>query len=269
MSSTDPASGSPVPSDVVRVERHADARAAIVTLNRPEARNALNSAVQAALPAAIAALDADEDVDAIIVTGADPAFCAGVDLKELAAGDKGLVLPKEQRGPFPPHRTPIIGAVNGVAVTGGLELALACDFLVASEHARFADTHARVGVMPGWGMTVLLPQAVGLRRAREMSATGNYIDADTALAWGLVNHVVAHDQLLPTCLQLAADIASNDPDAVRQLLATYDDAAAVSLGDGWALEAERSRAWARERLTPGAVEARRQAVLDRGRAQQG
>ncbi len=86
--------------------------------------------------------------------------------------------------PFPNTRKPVIGAINGVAVTGGLELVLNCDFLVASEHARFADTHARVGVQPGWGMTVLLPQAIGLRRAKEMSATGNYIDANTALSLG-------------------------------------------------------------------------------------
>ena len=115
----------------------------------------------------------------------------------------------------------MIGAVNGVAVTGGLELALACDLLVASEHARFADTHARVGIMPGWGLSVLLPQAVGLRRAKQMSVTGNYVDAGTALAWGLVNQVVPHEELLPTCRQLAADVASNDPAAVARLLQTY------------------------------------------------
>ena len=80
--------------------------------------------------------------------------------------------------------TPVIGAINGVAITGGFELALACDFLVASERARFADTHARVGIMPGWGLTVLLPEAVGVRRAKELSTTGNFLDAATALVVG-------------------------------------------------------------------------------------
>ena len=100
-----------------------------------------------------------------------------------------------------PTSKPIIGAVNGVAVTGGLELVLNCDFLVASERARFADTHARVGVHPLWGLTVLLPQAIGIRRAREMSATGNYVDARLALEWGLVNWVHPDDRLIPfnTC----------------------------------------------------------------------
>src|SRR5207344_295085 len=107
-------------------------------------------------------------------TGADPAFCAGLDLKELAAGGDALretgatgppsgEAPEDasRRGPFPDMDTPVIGAVNGVAITGGFEVALACDYLIASEHARFADTHARVGIMPGWGLTVLLPAAVG------------------------------------------------------------------------------------------------------------
>jgi enoyl-CoA hydratase len=115
---------------------------------------------------------------------------------------------------------PVIGAINGVAITGGFELALACDFLVASERARFADTHARVGIMPGWGLTVLLPEAVGVRRAKELSVTGNFLDADTALAWGLVNHVVPHDELLPFARKLATDIAGVDPPAVQRMHAT-------------------------------------------------
>ena len=121
------------------------------------------------------------------------------------------------RGPFPTLTKPLIGAVNGVAVTGGLEYALNCDFLVASEHAKFGDTHSRVGVMPGWGLTVLLPQAIGIRRAREMSFTGNFMLADEALAFGLVNHVVAHAELMPFTRQLALDIIGNDQPGVRQI----------------------------------------------------
>jgi len=243
-------------------------RIATITLNRPEARNALNGELSAAIPRVLRALDTDPAVDVMILTGADPAFCAGVDLKALASGGTGLVLPKDTyRGAFPPHTKPLIGAVNGVAVTGGFELALGCDFLVASEHARFADTHARVGVMPGWGLTVLLPQAIGLRRAREMSVTGNFIDAATALAWGLVNHVVPHDALLRTTRALAADIASNDQEGVRRMLATYEEGTLVTGLEAWTTEHRVALEWsARDDAVD--FEARRAAVTERGRSQQ-
>ena len=243
-------------------------RVAVVTLNRPDQRNALNAALQRRIPEVVRALDADDSVDVIILTGADPAFCAGVDLKELGAGGSSdLVVPRDTRGPLPPHTKPVIGAVNGVAITGGFELALACDFLVASERAHFADTHARVGVMPGWGLTVLLPEAIGLRRAREMSTTGNFIDAELAAAWGLVNHVVAHDELLPFCRRLALDIVSNDQAGVRQMLDTYGRIGLTTADEGWQIEADISREWARTRLDPAEVEARRQAIVERGRRQ--
>ena len=172
-------------------------RVAVITINRPEARNALNRDVRKALPAAIERCDADDDVDVMILTGTDPAFSAGVDLKEFGSGQvqqgEGFAEVGERgdgrttfRGALPPHTKPLIGAVNGVAVTGGFEVALNCDFLIASDRARFADT-TRVGVMPGWGLTVLLAQRVGVARAKQMSITGNYVDAATALAWGLVN----------------------------------------------------------------------------------
>jgi len=246
-----------------------DGGVATVTLNRPEKRNALNAEVQGLLPRVVATLDADEAVGVIILTGADPAFCAGVDLRELGAGNTGLVLPRTRRGPLPEHRTPVIGAVNGVAVTGGLELALACDFLIASDRARFADTHARVGVMPGWGLTVLLPQAIGVRRARQMSLTGNYVDAETAEAWGLVNQVVPHDELLSTCTALARDIVSNDPVAVAQLLDTYAQTSTTTVDEAWSIEADICRAWSKEMLDPANVEKVRAEVMARGRAQQG
>jgi enoyl-CoA hydratase len=145
-------------------------RVATVTLNRPAVRNALNAALRSTLPTAMERLDGDEAVDVIILTGADPAFCAGLDLKELGGGGgegggggggEGEVRDLIEGGnPFGPVSKPIIGAINGVAVTGGFELALNCDFLIASERASFADTHARVGIQPGWGLTVLLPQAI-------------------------------------------------------------------------------------------------------------
>ena len=139
----------------------------------------------------------------IILTGADPAFCAGLDLDELASeGGRRLIDGPGVAGPAQPRAASAAeqAADRGdqrCAVTGGLELALNCDFLVASERAKFGDTHARLGMMPGWGLSALLPQAIGVRRAREMSFTGNFVDAAEALALGLVNHVVPHDELIP------------------------------------------------------------------------
>lgn len=240
-----------------------------VTLNRPEARNALNSAIQRALPAAMQALDDDADVDVVILTGTDPAFSAGVDLKELGSGARDGERAAEaiQRGPFPKMAKPVIGAINGPAITGGFEIALQCDFLVASDRARFADTHARVGIMPGWGLTVLLPQAIGVRRAREMSYTGNFVDAATAHTWGLVDHVVPHDELLPFCRRLAADIVSNDQAAVRRMKLTYAEGSLVDGRAAWELEASVSREWQTRTFDPQEVERRRRAIVERGRRQ--
>lgn len=262
-------------TDVVRYEV-AD-RIATVTLQRPEARNALSAEVRRLLWARMEDAEIDDAVDVIVLTGADPAFCAGLDLKELGSSGPtaGADLGSADAGgadpmrPVPTMSKPLIGAVNGVAVTGGLELALACDFLVASEHARFADTHSRVGIQPGWGLTVALPAAVGIRRAKEMSATGNFIDASTALAWGLVNHVVPHEELLPFCRRLATDIVSNDRPGVRRLLQTYDEGALVSGADAAALEVRVSREWLTSGRggSPADVESRRRDVVDRGRAQ--
>ena len=254
-------------SDVVRYEV-AD-RVATVTMNRPEARNALNAELRRELPAALRRAEDDPDVDVVILTGADPAFCAGLDLKELGATERRSDPSGDPvvNRPFPPMTKPLIGAVNGAAVTGGFELALSCSFLVASERARFADTHARVGVMPGWGLTVLLPQAVGVRKARELSLTGNYLGAEEALAFGLVNQVVAHDELLPTCRRLAADIVGNDQAGVRRMLATYEEGTSGTVAEAWRVEARVAAEWQQRTFDPAEVERRRQAIVERGRSQ--
>lgn len=256
-------------------------RVALVTLRRPQARNALNRALLRALRSTMAELDGDDDVDAVVLTGADPAFCAGLDLKELgtdggvlndrpppdAADDTAARAAGGGRPTVLSATKPVIGAVNGAAVTGGLELALNCDFLVASEQARFADTHARIGVQPLWGLTVLLPEAVGLRRAREMSSTGNFVDADTALEWGLVNHVVPHAELVPFALQLAADITSSDQRALRTLLGTYRRNSLVTGADAWEQEQEAAAAFHGGSVDPAEIERRRHGVVERGRSQ--
>lgn len=239
---------------------------AVVTLNRPERRNAISAALMIRLRDVLADLDARPDVRAIVLTGADPAFCAGLDLAEL--GQPGGPLSAVATSTVIPDLTrPLIGAINGPAVTGGLELALACDFLIASERARFADTHARVGVLPGWGLTVALPEAVGLRRAREMSATGNFIDARTALEWGLVNHVVPHEELLDFSRGLAADMASTDQDALAAIFASYDEGAQVTAFEARQIEARAHARWHSGGIDAGQVASRRDAVIRRGRAQ--
>jgi enoyl-CoA hydratase len=257
------------PTDVVFYE--VSDRIATITLNRPEARNALSSEVLRLLPERMREADVDPEVDVVILTGTDPAFCAGLDLKELgstggnlgATGADGRPNRDGVRGPFPAMTKPVIGAVNGVAITGGFELALNCDFLVASERAKFGDTHSRVGVMPGWGLTVLLPQAIGVRRAREMSYTGNFMLAEEALQFGLVNHVVSHDELIPVTRQLARDIIGNEQQGVRQMKATYGEITGDTAG--WQIEADNASRWQREMFDPEQVEARRRAIQERGR----
>lgn len=264
------------PDSVVLLE--VEDRIATITLNRPAARNALSSEVLALLPELMERAGDDDDVDVVILTGADPAFCAGLDLKELGSTGgniRATVRAKEgaddqvqrtpRRGPFPRLDKPLIGAVNGVAITGGLELALNCDFLIASERAKFGDTHTRVGVMPGWGLTVLLPQAIGVRRAREMSFSGNFLSADEALHFGLVNHVVGHEELMSFTRGVAHDICANDRAGVRQIRRTYAEIHADE--GGWAIEARDGRQWQTENFSPAAVAERRQAIVNRGRTQ--
>ncbi len=258
--------------DVVLFE--ASERIATITLNRPEARNALSSEVLRLLPQRMREANERDDVDVIVLTGADPAFCAGLDLRELGStadnlgsgsGADGRPNADGVRGPFPMVDKPLIGAINGVAVTGGFELALNCDFLIASENAKFGDTHARVGVMPGWGLTVLLPQAIGVRRAREMSFTGNFMLADEALAFGLVNHVVPHADLMPFTRRLALDIIGNEQDGVRQIRRTYREIHAES--DGWSIEARDGASWRKSQFSPEKVAERRAKIQERGRGQ--
>jgi enoyl-CoA hydratase len=242
---------------------------AVVTLNRPEAMNALSAALRAELAATVTALEADPGIRLLILTGAGTrAFTAGLDLKELGSGAASVGDAVDSEDPVTAigrFSGPVIGAINGVAITGGFELALACDVLIASENARFADTHARVGIMPGWGLSQKLSRAIGISRAKELSLTGNFIDAHTAEAWGLVNRVVAADALLPTCRKLAEDMLSVEPAMLKSYRKLIDDGFAASLGEGLRLEQANARANAA--VNAEDVERRRQDVLARGRGQ--
>ena len=237
-------------------------RVRTLTLNRPTSRNALSAELRRRFFRALADAESDDTVDVVIVTGADPVFCAGLDLKELGdATELPDISPK-----WPAMRKPVIGAINGAAVTGGLELALYCDVLVASENARFADTHARVGLLPTWGLSVRLPQKVGVGMARRMSLTGDYLSAQDALRCGLVTEVVAHDDLLPAARRIAASIVGNNQKAVRALLDSYHRIDGVATNPGLWVEAESARQWMRE-ASGDDIAASRASVMERGRAQ--
>lgn len=237
-------------------------RVRTLTFNRPQARNALSAELRGRFFAALAEADTDDGVDVLIVTGTDPVFCAGLDLKELGSStDLPDISPQ-----WPSMSKPVIGAINGAAVTGGLELALYCDILIASEHARFADTHARVGILPTWGLSVRLPQRVGVGLARRMSLTGDYLSATEALRAGLVTEVVPHDQLLAAARRVAASIVGNNPAAVRALLASYHRIDEAQTAAGLWLEADAAKQWMRH-TSGNDVAANREAVLQRGRAQ--
>jgi len=237
-------------------------RVRTLTLNRPQARNALSSELRKRFFQALRDAESDDDVDVLILTGADPVFCAGLDLKEL--GDSSQL--PDISPQWPPMTKPVIGAINGAAVTGGLEIALYCDILIASESARFADTHARVGLLPTWGLSVRLPQKAGVGMARRMSMTGDYLSAEDALRTGLVTQVVPHSELLDTARQIATSIVGNNQKSVRSLLASYhriDDT--QNSGPLW-LEADAARKWMTS-ATGDDIAASRVAVIERGRSQ--
>lgn len=258
---------------LVTIER--DGPVAVVTLNRPEAMNALSRALRAELASAMRDVAAADDVRVVVLTGAgERAFTAGLDLKELGSDTSNLGAANASGADENPVKAieqcakPVIGAINGVAITGGFELALACDILIASENARFADTHARVGIMPGWGLSQKLSRMIGISRAKELSLSGNFLDAGTAMTWGLVNRVVAAANLVPIAKQLAHEIASIDPAMVRAYKRLIDEGYAMPFGEALAHEHAVSSSTNR-RVSASEVEARRHAVMERGRGQAG
>ncbi|WP_063063117.1 enoyl-CoA hydratase [Nocardia violaceofusca] len=255
---------------VVTVE-HADG-VTTVTLHRPAVRNALDRALMDAIWDAVGAAGANPDVGAVVLTGADPAFCAGIDIGAAASGPAPARSAGSGpgRGPdglfrfLPVIDKPVIGAINGACVAGGLELALQCTFLVASERARFADTHARMGMMPGGGVTVGLTRTVGWRRAVELSLTGNFLTAADALAFGLVNHVVPHADLLSFTRSLTADLLAGDSEARTRLLRHYRALAEEDARRAQLLEGVMAETWSPGTARMAEYGAR---VIERGREQ--
>ena len=245
---------------------------AVITLNRPDKRNALSAELVVDLGEVIEAFDAEDGIRAMVLTGADPAFSAGFDLRNLGTelaetAAKRWEGETRRLGMLPNHSTPIVGAINGPAVTGGLELALGCDFLIASERARFADTHGRVGVMPGGGMTIRLPALIGIDRARRMSLTGDFVDAATALAWGLVTEVTTHDALLERSVEVAATIAGLDPMVVTELREMYDQIGTLTGHEAWRVENPWSKTWIQDRFDQDRLSDKADAIIKRGSSQ--
>jgi enoyl-CoA hydratase len=244
---------------IVLVERHG--AVALVTLNRPDALNALNRALRAEIVRVFTELKDDTSIRAVVLTGAGRAFTAGIDLKE--AGQTGFALGADEAYPWP-----IVGAINGFAITGGFELALMCDVLLASENAKFADTHARVGIVPGWGLSQKLSRLIGISRAKELSFTGNFIDAHTSEKWGLVNRVYPAADLVPAALQLATEMTGTQPVLLKKYKALIDDGFGMEFGKAMKEEIKRSIEHSASVSAESVEEARKQ-VTARGRDQQG
>ncbi|MFN7054972.1 enoyl-CoA hydratase [Hyphomonas sp.] len=256
---------------IILVERQG--AVALVTLNRPGALNALSRALRAEIVRVFTELKDDAEIRAVVLTGAGRAFTAGVDLKE--AGQTGFALGVDEDAKsidlaraMMAYPYPIIGAINGFAITGGFELALLCDVLLASENAKFADTHARVGIMPGWGLSQRLPRLIGISRAKELSLSGNYLDAETAERWGLVNRVYKAEELVPAAIKLASEMASCPPVMLKGYKKMIDDGFGMTFAEGLKEEVRRSAEHARN-VTADAVEEARRQVTERGRGQQG
>lgn len=255
--------------DLATVLYAADAGVATITMNRPEAKNALSMQLQRDLSTALDHASQDDDVRVLILTGAGTAFCAGVDLKEFGQlkGDADDRERPDCWKALDACPKPIIGAVNGPAITGGFEIALACDVLIAGESAHFADTHGRVGVLPGAGLSQRLSRAIGPYRAKFVSLTGNFVSADRAAAWGLVSHVVDDAELLSTARQIADDMLGLMPHMLPDLKRLIDDGFDVAFGDAMHLESERSRAQIAQMKPQQAASAAFEAVRERGRSQ--
>ncbi len=216
-------------------------RVEIITINRPEARNAINYDTSKALADAFDEVEADPEVWAVVLTGSgDKAFSAGMDLKAFAGGGGNVMgvnggFAGITRRDFP---KPLIAAVNGHALAGGLEIMLACDLVVAADHATFGIPEVKRGLAAGAGGLIRLPRRIGLARALELAMTGDAIDAETALGLGLINRVVPGDQVVDAAVELAERICKNAPLAVRGSKKVVKVSADRSEEEAWELQGQ-------------------------------
>jgi len=231
----------PLHYETLRVDR-SDEGFATIAFNRPDKLNTLSIRLRQELAAAVDALEADPAIHVLILTGQGRAFTAGLDLDEWSAAPAAAAWEHSAVAAIERFSGPLIGAINGLALTGGLEIALACDVLLAADDARFADTHAKVGLLPGWGGSVRLQQRVGPHRAKELALTGRFFSAQEALSWGLVNHVVPADRLQLEAQALARQMLTNMPAGLRAYKKLLDDEARLPLGEALAFEAQTAKA---------------------------
>ncbi|GAA5315576.1 MAG: enoyl-CoA hydratase [Candidatus Pelagadaptatus aseana] len=247
-----------------------DSGVATIRLNRPQAMNSMSSNLLLELSNAFNQVKSNTSIQVVIITGeGDRAFCAGLDLKELSEGTDQFLERLDSCDIIESVQNcgcPVIGAVNGCAITGGFELALACDFLIASDTAKFADTHARVGLVPSWGMSQKLPRLIGISRAKELSLTGRFISAEEALSWGLVNHVVPASELMDKARMLADAMLSNDARAMSSIRDTMDYGWQHDLQSGLAYEAKVFKEFTAV-MARDTVANNRQRVQEQGRSQ--
>ncbi len=217
---------------------------ALLRLNRPGAMNALSRELRLALVETLAKVDADPSVRVVILTGTGRAFCAGLDVKELRASGSNVtenIEGGDLGGAITAMKKPVIAAVNGLAVTGGFEIALACDILLAAESAYFADTHVRIGLLPGWGLSQRLSRTIGLSRAKEISLTARKVSADEAAALGFVSRVVPDADLMAAAMDLANAIAGFEARNSQAVKALMDKGFAKPFDEALKLEVEMSR----------------------------
>ncbi|MFT6050501.1 MAG: enoyl-CoA hydratase [Halioglobus sp.] len=242
---------------------------AVITLNRPDDMNALSRELRVDFVAAFDDCTDDADIRVVILTGNGRAFCAGFDLKELAStvqNDASQEADNIVARAMERFVGPIIGAINGHAITGGFEMALACDILIASDNARFADTHARVGMLPGWGLSQKLPRMIGLSRAKEISFTGTPVFAKQAYEWGLVNHVVEPDQLLSRAVQMAENMCACVPHVLLQYKTLIDKGYAMPYDEALVWEEQQAIKSAKQ-VSTALIGGRREQILERGRSE--
>lgn len=209
---------------------------AIVSLNRPERKNALVPELLASFDAVMTELDGDPDIMAVILTGKGETFCVGLDVATLQEIGPETFLPFNPAKTITDWRGPVIAAINGLAVTGGFEITVACDIILAAEEAAFIDTHSRVGLLPGWGLSVRLQRAIGIYRAKELELTGRRLSASEAAQWGLVNHVVPRADLLDAACEMARTIVAGAPGLPAETKALIDGVSRLTLADGIILE---------------------------------
>ena len=222
-----------MPYEVILTEKRA--RVGIVTLNRPDAMNALNGQLLLELMDALEAYDRDTDIGAMVINGSEKAFAAGADIKEMS--DKSMSDMRDQDpiavfSRIQAIRKPVIAAVSGWALGGGCELALSCDMIVASENARFGQPEVTLGVIPGAGGTQRLTRIVGKALAMEMILNNRMLSAQEALQFGLVNRVVSKEKYLEEALKLADEIAARAPLAVRLGKKLVNQAYETALSEG-------------------------------------